>query len=140
MVLYSMALPSILWNVHLFSCGYSHTIVSQENHTSSYLKSLPNTSTVVLISPLPFCFLARQPDSSEENEMVFCDGCNLAVHQYCYGINSIPEGKSLEPSCSYGELIGLSPSPSRINVHMCSFSCLTVQFINRFDSCSSLAK
>lgn len=26
------------------------------------------------------------------NEMVFCDGCDTCVHQFCYGVKAIPEG------------------------------------------------
>jgi PHD-finger len=33
-----------------------------------------------------------QPDSEEGNEMVFCDCCNICVHQACYGITTIPAG------------------------------------------------
>ena len=31
------------------------------------------------------CDVCRSPDSEEGNEMVFCDSCNICVHQACYG-------------------------------------------------------
>lgn len=40
------------------------------------------------------CDVCRSPDSEEANEMVFCDSCNICVHQACYGITTIPPGKS----------------------------------------------
>ena len=46
-----------------------------------------------------------QPDSEECNEMVFCDQCNICVHQACYGITSIPSGPWLCKTCS----LGISP-------------------------------
>ncbi|EDS30658.1 Jade-3 [Culex quinquefasciatus] len=39
------------------------------------------------------CDVCRSPDSEEANEMVFCDNCNICVHQACYGITNIPSGK-----------------------------------------------
>lgn len=39
------------------------------------------------------CDVCRSPDSEEANEMVFCDICNICVHQACYGITEIPSGK-----------------------------------------------
>ena len=30
--------------------------------------------------------------SDDTNQIVFCDGCDIAVHQDCYGIRMIPEG------------------------------------------------
>ena len=44
-----------------------------------------------------------QPDSEEGNEMVFCDCCNICVHQACYGITSIPDGSWLCRTCSLGQ-------------------------------------
>lgn len=38
------------------------------------------------------CDVCQLPDSENENEMVFCDGCNTLVHQRCYGITAVPEG------------------------------------------------
>lgn len=34
--------------------------------------------------------------------MVFCDCCNICVHQACYGITSIPPGSWLCRTCSLG--------------------------------------
>lgn len=45
----------------------------------------------------------RQPDSEEGNEMVFCDCCNICVHQACYGITSIPDGSWLCRTCSLSQ-------------------------------------
>nr|XP_053651088.1 PHD finger protein rhinoceros-like [Cherax quadricarinatus] len=54
-----------------------------------------------LISPL--CTLdLNTPDSEEGNEMVFCDSCNICVHQACYGITAIPSGSWLCRTCSLG--------------------------------------
>jgi len=46
------------------------------------------------------CDVCRSPDSEECNEMVFCDKCNICVHQACYGITSIPSGKWFCRTCS----------------------------------------
>ncbi|KAI4503528.1 hypothetical protein M0802_000931 [Mischocyttarus mexicanus] len=49
------------------------------------------------------CDVCRSPDSEEGNEMVFCDCCNICVHQACYGITSIPEGSWLCRTCSLSQ-------------------------------------
>lgn len=38
------------------------------------------------------CAICNFSDSHPENSIVFCDGCNIAVHQECYGVVFIPEG------------------------------------------------
>ncbi|KAI0983279.1 hypothetical protein GJ496_010418 [Pomphorhynchus laevis] len=48
------------------------------------------------------CEVCRSPDAQDNDEMVFCDGCNLCVHQSCYGIKEIPEGDWLCGPCSKG--------------------------------------
>lgn len=35
--------------------------------------------------------------------MVFCDCCNICVHQACYGITSIPDGSWLCRTCSLSQ-------------------------------------
>ncbi|KAG8191979.1 hypothetical protein JTE90_002249 [Oedothorax gibbosus] len=48
------------------------------------------------------CDVCRSPDSLESNEMVFCDSCNICVHQICYGITKIPEGSWICRTCALG--------------------------------------
>ncbi|KAL0969513.1 hypothetical protein UPYG_G00228260 [Umbra pygmaea] len=56
------------------------------------------------------CDVCRSPDSEENNEMVFCDKCNICVHQACYGIQTVPEGSWLCRTCA----LGISPK-----CHLC---------------------
>ncbi|KAL5013057.1 hypothetical protein ScPMuIL_011608 [Solemya velum] len=46
------------------------------------------------------CDVCRSPESEENNEMVFCDGCDICIHQACYGIQKIPEGNWLCRTCA----------------------------------------
>ncbi|XP_021105260.1 protein Jade-3 isoform X2 [Heterocephalus glaber] len=48
------------------------------------------------------CDVCQSPDSEEGNDMVFCDKCNVCVHQACYGIIKVPEGSWLCRSCVLG--------------------------------------
>lgn len=40
--------------------------------------------------PCDVCF---EGDSDELNEIIFCDGCDIAVHQNCYGVATVPRGE-----------------------------------------------
>ncbi|KJR82244.1 origin recognition complex subunit 4 [Sporothrix schenckii 1099-18] len=38
------------------------------------------------------CAICSKPDSEPPNEIIFCETCDLAVHQQCYNVPVIPEG------------------------------------------------
>ncbi|KAL3311383.1 Protein Jade-1 [Cichlidogyrus casuarinus] len=48
------------------------------------------------------CNICGAYDGEDDNELVFCDGCYVCVHQACYGIAQLPEGSWLCKLCSSG--------------------------------------
>lgn len=38
------------------------------------------------------CSVCKKPDSKRGNQILFCDGCDMAVHQKCYNVPTVPKG------------------------------------------------
>ncbi|KAJ4389979.1 origin recognition complex subunit 4 [Gnomoniopsis smithogilvyi] len=46
------------------------------------------------------CVVCSKPESKPPNQILFCDGCDMAVHQKCYGVARIPKDEWLCNDCS----------------------------------------
>ncbi|KAK4103626.1 hypothetical protein N658DRAFT_421064 [Parathielavia hyrcaniae] len=54
------------------------------------------------------CAICSKPDSEPPNEIVFCDNCDMPVHQECYGLPEIPEGDWICRNCSQDDATAVS--------------------------------
>jgi len=46
------------------------------------------------------CGVCLDPWGYDDNQILYCDGCDLPVHQHCYGVPEIPEGDWYCQACS----------------------------------------
>lgn len=47
------------------------------------------------------CDVCADGEVTPDNQILFCEACNVAVHQMCYGIDKIPEGDYYCIACRY---------------------------------------
>jgi hypothetical protein len=47
------------------------------------------------------CSICDDGEVTPENQILFCESCNVAVHQLCYGIEKVPDGDYYCIACRY---------------------------------------
>jgi hypothetical protein len=47
------------------------------------------------------CDICKDGEVTPDNQILFCESCNVAVHQMCYGIEHVPEGDYYCMACRH---------------------------------------
>ncbi|KAF1778834.1 P-loop containing nucleoside triphosphate hydrolase [Phytophthora cactorum] len=71
------------------------------------------------------CSICLESESYDDDPIVFCDGCNVAVHQFCYGIRVVPSDKWFCDVCTEVHASGVNGvnPPSQPRCQLCPHRC-----------------
>lgn len=58
------------------------------------------------------CDICGDGESSGENRIIFCDCCDVSVHQHCYGVDTVPHGDYFCRACEYYKKNKVSSRPA----------------------------
>jgi hypothetical protein len=47
------------------------------------------------------CDICNDGEVTPDNQILFCESCNVAVHQFCYGVERVPEGDYYCLACTH---------------------------------------
>jgi len=58
------------------------------------------------------CDICGDGESSGENRIIFCDSCDVSVHQHCYGVDTVPRGDYFCRACIHHKNYRQTPAES----------------------------
>ncbi|XXG98373.1 hypothetical protein Hte_004696 [Hypoxylon texense] len=64
------------------------------------------------------CAICSKPDSEPPNEIIFCENCDMAVHQKCYNVPVIPEGDWICRNCSQDDVLPGPKATPKKQIHV----------------------
>lgn len=65
------------------------------------------------------CAVCRERESYEDDPIVYCDGCNVAVHQFCYGIRDVSSDKWFCEVCTEEKAGGKKNRSRQLQCQLC---------------------
>lgn len=86
-------------NLNAISIDTMELLMDRLEKESHFQAAANGTPTGVEVDDDAVCCICLDGECQNTNVILFCDMCNLAVHQDCYGVPYIPEGQWLCRRC-----------------------------------------